>query len=125
MSKTKPTVVLQFRPKGSDLPWLDLMYPSGTRATHYVVFEHERHLAEERARELTESSEAYEYRAKPPEIDEDEVCPKSKNGRHEPDHYSVQRADHDPGEGHVLVDVNCKHCGRSGACLIAPEDVNW
>lgn len=65
----KPTVTLQFRKLGSTQDWIDLG-PDG-----YAVFEHERHLAEERVKEInaTEKAKAakdsrnlfFEYRVKP------------------------------------------------------------
>ena len=58
-----------------------------------------------------------------PEFDDD-FCPNSKDGKHELDPHSVQTADVDASEG-CIVDVSCKHCGRSGAHLIRLEDVDW
>lgn len=41
----------------------------------------------------------------------EEHCPKSPNGGHEPD-WASAHIEEDGGERYV--DVNCKHCGRSG-----------
>jgi hypothetical protein len=53
-----------------------------------------------------------------------EECPESSDGKHELDPHTVQTADVDAGEG-CVVDVSCKHCGRSGAFKIEPGDVDW
>lgn len=65
----KPTVILQFRKLGSEAEWIDL------DASVYTYFEHERHLAEEKAEEINviERERArndprklyFEYRVKP------------------------------------------------------------
>ena len=54
-------------------------------------------------------------------------CPKSPDFRHHPDPASVKPAD---GAGRNrgtdwIVDVACKHCGRSGSVRIDPEDVEF
>lgn len=56
---------------------------------------------------------------------EEDVCPESPDGKHAPDWRSVSTT-HDGGESYI--DINCKHCGRSGcvgssASLTA--DINW
>ena len=55
----------------------------------------------------------------------DEQCQKSEDGKHEPDtetlHLYMER-----DKSGVYLDVNCKHCGRSG-CIgkFDVSDVNW
>lgn len=54
--------------------------------------------------------------------DEDR-CPKSESGEHEPDPNTLTVADYDPGL--MVVDVNCQLCGRSGSVQIQREDILW
>jgi len=54
-------------------------------------------------------------------------CPRSPDYSHEPDAASVARAD-DAGGGRGtdwIVDVNCKHCGRSGSVRFDPADIEF
>jgi len=53
-----------------------------------------------------------------------EHCQKTESGEHEPDPYSITRADVDEGEG-CVVDICCKHCGMSGSYKIEDKDINW
>ena len=57
--------------------------------------------------------------------DEDEdICPDSETGEHEPD-WSTVFVEHD---GETYIDVNCKLCGRSG-CIgsekTLKENISW
>jgi len=54
-------------------------------------------------------------------VDEDEKCSESPTGLHEPNWDSLAKAD----ELGAVVDVACKHCGRSGSAPINAEDINW
>jgi hypothetical protein len=60
-SKSIPEVRIQFRPlrKQEGTRWFDI------GREDFVVFEHERHLAEEYVAELNKCSKHYEYRVKP------------------------------------------------------------
>ena len=51
------------------------------------------------------------------EMAEAERCNASPDGKHHPDPSTV----HVTYDGSAYVDVNCKHCGRSG-CLAAIGD---
>lgn len=51
-----------------------------------------------------------------------DYCPKTEDHRHVIDHHTVHPAD---TRGEVLVDFNCRACGRSGSVEIDPEEVNW
>ena len=59
------------------------------------------------------------------EMEDDDICPKSDDGEHEPD-WSTVFVDHDGGQAYI--DVNCKLCGRSG-CVgsekTLTEDISW
>jgi hypothetical protein len=55
------------------------------------------------------------------------VCPDSPDHRHHPDPASVKAAD---GAGcnrgtDWIVDINCKHCGRSGSTRIDPNQIEF
>jgi hypothetical protein len=58
-------------------------------------------------------------------IHPDDVCPGSPTGRHEPSWGSVT-IESDGDE--LYVDVNCRHCGRSG-CIgtskTLAENISW
>ena len=61
------------------------------------------------------------------DCDTEAFCPKSPDYKHHPDPASIEAAD---GAGRNrgtdwLVDVNCKHCGRSGSVAIDPEDIEF
>jgi hypothetical protein len=61
------------------------------------------------------------------EFGTEEDCPVSLTAKHEPDPSSINSAD-DAGTGRGtdwLVDVSCKHCGRSGTARINPDQVDW
>jgi hypothetical protein len=48
------------------------------------------------------------------------MCPKNDGEEHELDAFNaVARADE------LVIDVYCKHCGRSGSVTINPKDVLW
>jgi len=54
-------------------------------------------------------------------------CPKSSDFKHHPDPTSITPAD---GAGKNrgtdwIVDVNCRHCGRSGSVRIDPKDIEF
>jgi hypothetical protein len=54
-------------------------------------------------------------------------CPKSPDFKHHPDPASIKPAD---GAGRNrgtdwIVDVNCKHCGRSGSVRIDPAEIEF
>ena len=54
-------------------------------------------------------------------------CPKSHDFRHDPDPAGIKPAD---GAGKNrgtdwIVDVACKHCGRSGSVRIDPEEIEF
>lgn len=52
-------------------------------------------------------------------------CPTSPTGKHEADFNTVARADI-AGDDHWILDVNCKHCGRSGAFRVDPQtEIDW
>jgi hypothetical protein len=55
--------------------------------------------------------------------DGDEYCPDSSTCKHEGEFGSITPADIDPE--HWIVDINCKHCGRSGSVKIDPAEINW
>jgi len=61
--------------------------------------------------------------------DEDlEVCPKAKDGKHKLSQTAIEVCKEIPPggwEGSILVDVWCDLCGRSGATMILPADVQW
>jgi hypothetical protein len=55
------------------------------------------------------------------------ACPDSPDHRHHPDPASVKPAD---GAGRNrgtdwIVDINCKHCGRSGSTRIDPLNIEF
>lgn len=55
----------------------------------------------------------------------DEICPKTKDGKHEPDWSSVF-VEEDGGE--TYIDVSCKHCGASGCIGTShslAENIDW
>ena len=58
-------------------------------------------------------------------ITEDDKCADSPTGKHEPDWHSTT-TEFDGGQ--LYVDINCKHCGRSG-CVGAYDslaaNINW
>lgn len=52
-------------------------------------------------------------------------CPKNNDGPHEPDPNSLT-VQHDGSDAYV--DVNCKHCGRSGCVAkldLTGQSINW
>jgi hypothetical protein len=49
-------------------------------------------------------------------------CPTGPDGQHQPDPATVSHG-RDTPDG--VVDVNCRHCGRSGSLLLDPEAVQW
>jgi hypothetical protein len=57
---------------------------------------------------------------------DEETCEKSPNGEHLPSLTFAQPAtgftDH---EGGVVVEFECRYCGRPGACLVLFEEVLW
>jgi len=61
------------------------------------------------------------------DCDTEAFCPRSPDFRHEPDPASVKAAD-GAGKGRCtdwIVDVNCKHCGRSGSVRIDPKEIEF
>ena len=50
-----------------------------------------------------------------------DVCEESPTKLHEADPRSFVQAD----DCDWIVDVYCKHCGRSGSVAIEPEEVQW
>ena len=52
-------------------------------------------------------------------------CPKSKDFKHHPDPAGITPADGAGKERGTdwIVDVNCKHCQRSGSIRIDPKDI--
>jgi len=61
------------------------------------------------------------------DCDTEEFCPESKDFKHHPDPASISSAD---GAGKHrgtdwIIDVSCKHCGRSGSARIDPEDIEF
>ena len=61
------------------------------------------------------------------DCDTEGFCPRSPDFRHHPDPASVKAAD---GAGRNrgtdwIVDVNCKHCGRSGSVRIDPDEIEF
>ena len=57
----------------------------------------------------------------------EKFCPKSLDFRHHPDPASVKPAE---GAGRNrgtdwIVDVNCRHCGRSGSVRIDPAEIEF
>ena len=49
-----------------------------------------------------------------------------ENCEHEPDPKSfASLVGYDDDEFYVLIDVACKHCGKSGAAKILTEDIQW
>jgi hypothetical protein len=61
LCKDMPRILIQFRPRdaGEDALWMD------NSNEFFAVFSHERHLAEERVKELNKIDSHYEYRIKP------------------------------------------------------------
>jgi len=57
----------------------------------------------------------------------EEFCPRSPHFSHEPDPKSVKAADDAGNERGTdwIVDVNCKHCGRSGSVRFDPEEIEF
>ncbi len=55
---------------------------------------------------------------------EDEKCDKGPSNKHEPDMTSTSITGEADG---IYVDVNCKHCGRSGcfAHFTKTDEVDW
>ena len=53
---------------------------------------------------------------------EDDSCPDTASGEHEPDWLSVS-VDRDAPAG--VIDVACRHCGRSGSFTVKVEDILW
>jgi hypothetical protein len=53
--------------------------------------------------------------------DDGAVCEDSPTKLHEADPQSFVQAD----DCDWIVDVYCKHCGRSGSAAIEPEEVQW
>ena len=52
--------------------------------------------------------------------DSDLHCPKSPTKQHEPDGFSAVQAPFS-----LVLDLNCKHCGRSGSVTIDPKEILW
>lgn len=56
-----------------------------------------------------------------------------KNCKHEPDIHNITHADSevitspDDKEFNFIMDITCKHCGRSGSfsVTVLKEDINW
>ena len=60
-----------------------------------------------------------------PEFGTEEKCLKSESGKHEADFDTVARADIAMPD-HWILDVACKHCGRSGAFRVDPQtEIDW
>ena len=61
------------------------------------------------------------------DCDTETFCPQSKDYRHHPDPTSIKPADGAGKESGTdwIVDVNCKHCGRSGSVRIDPEEIEF
>ena len=55
----------------------------------------------------------------------DEKCNLSANGKHEPEFESISPANiAEPN--HWILDVNCRHCGRSGAFRVdLTTEIDW
>lgn len=50
-------------------------------------------------------------------------CPKNTETQtHVPDLYSIAR---DDDAGVMVLDVACRHCGRSGSFILDPADIQW
>lgn len=61
------------------------------------------------------------------EFGDEESCPSNKQG-HEPNWATLAPAGDGINHGHAdrgVVDVECRHCGRSGSVPVLAEDVNW
>lgn len=53
-------------------------------------------------------------------------CPSSKDRRHKPDFATVGSAEVVQDPDHWIFDVNCKHCGHSGAFRCDPTtEIDW
>ncbi|MGO8750589.1 MAG: hypothetical protein ACLQNE_31965 [Thermoguttaceae bacterium] len=54
-------------------------------------------------------------------------CPKSPDFQHHPNPASISAADSAGKERGTdwIVDVNCKHCGRSGSVRIDPDEIEF
>ena len=61
------------------------------------------------------------------DCDTEAFCPQSKDFRHHPDPASITPADGAGKESGTdwIVDVTCKHCGRSGSVRIEPEEIEF
>lgn len=52
-------------------------------------------------------------------------CPDSTDGKHAPDFETLTKAEIAQPD-HWIMDVNCKHCGRSGAFRLDPQtEIDW
>ena len=61
------------------------------------------------------------------DCDTEAFCPQSSDFKHDPDPSSIKAADGAGKERGTdwIVDVNCKHCGRSGSVRIDPKDIEF
>ena len=61
------------------------------------------------------------------DCDTEGFCPDSEDYRHHPDPASIKPAKEAENDMETdwIVDVNCKHCGRSGSVRIDPDNVEF
>jgi hypothetical protein len=61
------------------------------------------------------------------DCDTEAFCPTSPDFDHHPDPASVKAADGAGKERGTdwILDINCKHCGRSGSVRIDPKDIEF
>ena len=61
------------------------------------------------------------------DCDTEAFCPRSDDYKHHPDPASVAPADGAGKERGTdwIIDVNCRHCGRSGSVRIDPDEIEF
>lgn len=60
-----------------------------------------------------------------PEEDSPDYCAKSPDHKHHGKASTITPADISDSLDDLIIDINCRYCGRSGGCAIDQKELNW